>query len=183
MLLNIPNMLTLGRIMVIPVILGLLCVPGHVANFCALAIFIGACLTDYLDGYFARLWNLDSHFGRFLDPMADKLLVASILLLLTALDRISGIHILPALVILCREILVSGLRACLAELHASVPVSRLAKWKTTIQMIALGFLLVSPEALHPITHIVGLTGLWISAALTVMTGLDYWKASAQHFTS
>src|ERR1700674_5328853 len=107
----------------------------------ALAIFIAAAVTDFFDGYFARIWGQHSSFGRMLDPIADKLLVASCLLMLAADGTFKGWSIWAAIIILCREILVSGLREYLAELRVSVPVTRLAKWKTTAQLTAIGFLL------------------------------------------
>ena len=130
-----------------------------------------ACITDFFDGYLARARGEISRFGRFLDPVADKLLIASVILMLCAFDRISGFAILAALVILCREILVSGLREFLATLRTGLPVSGLAKWKTTIQMFALGFLIVGTEAPDWIPAImIGEIGLWAAAALTLITG-------------
>ena len=130
---------------------------------------------SYLDGYFARAWKQQSKLGRIFDPIADKLLVASVILLLVAFGRVSGIDVLAALVILCREVLVSGLREFLAELRAKLPVSRLAKWKTGIQMTALGFLIVGdaePTSFLPVLAI-GEVLLWSAAVLTLITGYDY----------
>ena len=147
----------------------------------ALAIFIVAGFTDFLDGYFARSRRELSKLGTFMDPIADKLLVAAVILMLTAFDRIAGLAVLPALVILCREIVVSGLREFLAELRVSVPVSRLAKWKTGIQFVTLGFLLVG-EAAPPalMVQTVGEVGLWAAALLTLVTGYDYLRAGLRH---
>ena len=136
---SLPNMLTLSRIGIIPLLILLFYLDRPLASWGALALFAIAGITDYFDGYFARHRKQVSAFGRFLDPIADKLLVAAVLLMLVATQRVAGLVVLPALVILCREILVSGLREYLAEIKVSVPVSRLAKWKTGIQMLALGF--------------------------------------------
>ena len=139
-------------------------------------------MTDYLDGYFARVWKQQSKLGRIFDPIADKLLVASTILLLVAFRRVAGFDVLAALVILCREVLVSGLREFLAELRAKLPVSRLAKWKTGMQMTALGFLIVgdaSPTAWLPVVGI-GEVLLWIAAVLTLITGYDYLAEGLRH---
>ena len=144
--LALPNILTYARIAAVPVVVG--CVfwqsifDGPLwLRWVALAIFISAGVTDILDGYLARTWGQQSSLGRMLDPIADKLLVASCLLMLAAEDTIRGWSLLAAVIILCREILVSGLREYLAELRVGVPVTRLAKWKTTGQMVAVGFLI------------------------------------------
>lgn len=144
-------------------------------------------MTDYLDGYYARIWDQQSAFGRMLDPIADKLLVASCLLMLAADNSIHGWTLWAAIVILCREILVSGLREYLAGLRVSVPVTKLAKWKTTIQLIAIGFLLAGeagdqalPPAAGPLVTMIGLFLLWMSAILTIYTGWDYFRAGIHH---
>ncbi len=116
--------------------------PGDYARWFACALFSAAGVTDWLDGHMARRWQQQSEIGRFLDPIADKLLVSATLFMLTTFGRLSAAAVFPALVILCREILVSGLREYLAGLRVGMPVSRLAKWKTTIQMVAIGFLIV-----------------------------------------
>ncbi len=159
MLTKLPNLLTLSRIAVIPLMVATFYLPGGYSQWIACALFAAAGLTDYLDGHFARRWKQQSEIGRFLDPIADKLLVGAALFMLAASDRISPSAILPALVILSREILVSGLREYLAGLRVRVPVSRLAKWKTGIQMTAIGFLLVGdagpailPSARRPAAH-------------------------------
>ena len=146
----------------------------------ALAIFIAAGITDILDGYFARIWGQQSSLGRMLDPIADKLLVASCLLMLAADNTIHGWSLCAAVVILCREILVSGLREYLAELRVSVPVTRLAKWKTTLQLVAIGFLICGEagDAIVPVVTRIGITLLWLSALLTLYTGWDYLRAGA-----
>src|ERR1700674_5726696 len=148
----------------------------------ALAIFIAAAITDFLDGYFARSLGQQSAFGRMLDPIADKLLVASCLLMLAADGIIHGWALWAAIVILCREILVSGLREYLAALRVSVPVTKLAKWKTTIQLVAIGFLIAGEagEVILPPTTLIGITLLWISAIFTIYTGWDYFRAGIHH---
>jgi cardiolipin synthase len=145
---------------------------------------MAASMTDYLDGYLARIWQQTSNIGRMLDPIADKLLVSTCLLLLAAdpARTIHGWSLWAAIIILCREILVSGLREYLAELKVSVPVTRLAKWKTTIQMVAIGFLLAGPAGAKvlPYTVEIGITLLWISALVTLYTGYDYFRAGLKH---
>src|SRR5207247_4043567 len=145
----------------------------------ALVIFISAGVTDVLDGYFARKWGEQSTFGQMLDPIADKLLVSSCLLMLAFDGTILGFHIWAAVVILCREILVSGLREYLAELNVRVQVTQLAKWKTTLQLIALGVLLAGPagDKIVPGVSWTGLVMLWMAALLTLWTGYDYLKAA------
>jgi cardiolipin synthase len=184
--LALPNLLTYGRIAAVPVVVACLYWStvlngGLWLRWLALSIFIAAAITDILDGYFARAWGQQSTLGRMLDPIADKLLVASCLLMLASDETIRGWSLFPAIIILCREILVSGLREFLAELQVSVPVTRLAKWKTTGQLVAIGFLIVGEagdEILPAITRI-GLTLLWLSALLTLYTGWDYLRAGLQ----
>ena len=179
---SLANKLTMSRIVIIPVILLLLAIPHAWAAWVAVSLFILAGLTDWLDGYVARRENDITAMGQFLDPIADKLLVASVLLMLVYNQQISGLSVLPAVIILLREVAVSGLREYLAGLRVSVPVSRLAKWKTAVQLIALGFLIVghyAPDAI-PATAI-GDIGIWIAGAITVITAWDYWRASLKHF--
>lgn len=180
---NLPNVLTVSRIVAIPLVCGLMAANTDLTNWLALALYVFACVTDFLDGYLARSWDQQSGFGRMLDPIADKLLVASLLLMLVGTDRLHGAAILPAGIILCREILVSGLREYLATLRVPLPVTRLAKWKTTVQMVALGILVVgdSGPRLGEVTLAqIGVVGLWIAAALTVYTGYDYLRAGIAH---
>ena len=178
---TLPNILTLSRILVIPLIVGLFWVEGDWARWTALGLYAVACITDFFDGYLARARGEMSRFGRFLDPVADKLLIAAVLLMLCAFVRISGLAILAAVVILCREMLVSGLREFLAELRQGLPVSRLAKWKTTIQMFSLGFLIVGDAAPDWIPSVmIGEIGLWAAAALTLITGYDYLLIGLKH---
>jgi cardiolipin synthase len=193
--LSLPNILTYARIAAIPVVVG--CIYAQAImdgplwlRWVALAVFIAAAVTDFLDGYYARIWDQHSAFGRMLDPIADKLLVASCLLMLAADGIIHGWTLWAAIVILCREILVSGLREYLAALRVSVPVTKLAKWKTTIQLIAIGFLLAGDAgdqmvgalvpALGPVVTQLGLLLLWISAIFTIYTGWDYFRAGIHH---
>ena len=180
---NLPNILTLSRILATPVVCLLLLAGTVTGSWLAFAVYLYACVTDFFDGYLARVRQQQSSFGRFLDPVADKLLVASILLILVGIDRLAGVDILAAIVILCREILVSGLREHLAELRVGMPVTRLAKWKTTIQMIALGLLVigdVGPSVLGLSMTELGVYGLWLAAALTLITGYDYLRAGMTH---
>ncbi|MGI3900828.1 MAG: CDP-diacylglycerol--glycerol-3-phosphate 3-phosphatidyltransferase [Janthinobacterium lividum] len=176
---NLPNLLTYGRMVAVPAVAGCLFAPDDLRmRWLALAIFAVAGVTDFFDGYLARAWNQQSSLGRMLDPIADKLLVAASLLMLVADHSVTSWSIWAAIVILCREILVSGLREFLAELRVSVPVTRVAKWKTTAQLAAIGFLIAGPagETVLPGTIAIGLVLLWIAAVLTLYTGWDYMKA-------
>lgn len=184
---SIPNLLTYGRILCVPLIVLCFFVEGKLegsdfARWVALWIFVIASLTDFLDGYLARIWNQTSNIGRMLDPIADKLLVASILLLVAADGTIAGWSLWAAIIILCREILVSGLREYLAALKVSVPVTRIAKWKTTAQLVAIAFLLAGPagDKVLPYTTEIGIVLLWVAALLTIYTGYDYFRAGLKH---
>ena len=181
--LNLPNILTYARLAAVPAVVALLFWPrDDWMRWMALAIFIAAGITDYFDGYFARAYAQQSALGRMLDPIADKLLVAACLLMLVNSRTIQGIHLWAAIVILCREILVSGLREYLAGLKVSVPVSRVAKWKTALQLVAVGFLIAGPtgEKVLPGTIAIGRALLWIAAILTLYSGWDYLKAGIRH---
>ena len=185
--LALANLLTYGRIAAVPAVVAAMywqdvLQGGLWLRWVALTIFIVAGVTDILDGYVARNWAQQSSFGRMLDPIADKLLVSSCLLMLAADGTIRGWSLWAAIVILCREILVSGLREYLAELRVSVPVTQLAKWKTTLQIVAVGFLLAGEagDRIVPIVTPIGLTLLWLSALLTLYTGWDYFRAGVQH---
>ena len=182
---NLPNILTFARILSVPAIVFLLYWPEQIwVRWIALTLFVISAVTDYLDGYFARTRGQQSAFGRMLDPIADKLLVAACLFVLVADDQIRAWSIWAGLIILCREILVSGLREFLAALRVSVPVSRLAKWKTTVQLVAIGFLIAGPagDALlrEGLTTMIGLVLLWIAAIVTIYTGWDYMRAGVRH---
>jgi cardiolipin synthase len=193
--LALPNLLTYARIAAVPAVVACMywqniLQGGLWLRWIALAIFVAAAITDFLDGYFARIWSQQSTFGRMLDPIADKLLVASCLLMLAADDTIKGRAVWAAIVILCREILVSGLREYLAELRVSVPVTRLAKWKTAAQLLAIGFLLAGLAGDNVVSAFIGRdtrvitdTGiglLWLSALVTLYTGYDYFRAGVRH---
>ncbi len=181
MRINLPNLLTLFRIAVIPGLVVLFYLESIFASWLACGLFSLAAITDFLDGYIARVTRQQSAFGRFLDPVADKLLVSSALLMMVEFGQISGLVILPALVILCREITVSGLREYLAGLRVSLPVSQLAKWKTTLQMVAIAVLIVGDNWPWGIPLVViGEVGLWAAAILTIVTGYDYLRAGLRH---
>lgn len=173
MIKEIPNFLTLSRIFLIPVVVLSFYLEGKLANYIAASIFIFASITDFFDGYLARVLKAQSNFGRMLDPIADKLLVASTLMMLVHFDRAP---VIPTIAILCREILVSGLREYLAELKVSLPVSKLGKVKTAMQMVAIIILLLGNKIL-PIPYIdtIGEVVLWGAAILTLITGYIYWK--------
>ena len=185
--LAIPNLLTYARIIAVPLVVACLywqdILQGGIwLRWVAVSLFIAAGITDFLDGYLARRWGEFSSFGRMLDPIADKLLVSSCLLMLAADGTIRGWSLWAAIVILCREILVSGLREYLAELRVSIPVTALAKWKTTLQLVAIGFLLAGEagDAILPVVTPIGLGLLWLSAVLTLYTGWDYFRAGVRH---
>ena len=188
--LALPNLLTYARIVAVPLVVACLFGEsilggGTWLRWVALAVFIAAGVTDFLDGYYARIWDQHSVFGRMLDPIADKLLVASCLLMLAADGIIHGWALWAAIVILCREILVSGLREYLAAVRVSVPVSKLAKWKTTVQLVAIGFLLAGEAGdqviqVMPLVTQIGLLLLWASAIVTIYTGYDYFRAGIHH---
>lgn len=181
--LNLPNMLTFGRVLIVPMVVACLFWPDEYAlRWTALGLFTLAAATDFLDGYLARIWDQQSALGRMLDPIADKLLVSAVLLILVADGTIKSWSLWAAIVILCREILVSGLREFLAEVKVSVPVSKIAKWKTTLQLIALGFLIAgrAGEVVLPGTVRIGLVLLWLSAILTLYTGWDYFRVGVKH---
>src|ERR1700675_3227623 len=187
--LAVPNLLTYARILAVPLVVACMywqsiLAGGMWLRWVALALFIAAGITDILDGYFARSLGQQSSFGRMLDPIADKLLVSCCLLMLAADDTIKGWSLWAAVVILCREILVSGLREYLAELRVSVPVTRLAKWKTTLQLVAVGFLICGEagDEIVPVVTQTGIALLWLSAILTLYTGWDYLQAGVHHLT-
>jgi cardiolipin synthase len=176
------NMITFARILLIPVLVLSFYKGTPQWRMAAAIIFIMGCITDYLDGYVARTYSQISRLGQFLDPVADKLLVATTLLLLAGFGRISQFSLIPAIIILSREILVSGLREHLSSFRVTLTVSQLAKWKTGIQMIAICFLLVgdTSEIATPARY-VGEFMLWCAALLTIITGFNYVKSSIRHF--
>ena len=180
--LSLPNLLTYVRIAAVPALVACFFLEGDTAHWLAVGIFITAGVTDYLDGYFARAWAQHSALGRMLDPIADKLLVAAALMMLAANQTIAGWSLWAAVIIMSREILVSGLREFLGEVSVRVPVTQLAKYKTALQMMAIAFLLSHPagNSVFAYTTLTGLSLLWISALLTLYTGYDYLRAGVQH---
>ncbi|MBP6031531.1 MAG: CDP-diacylglycerol--glycerol-3-phosphate 3-phosphatidyltransferase [Sphingobium sp.] len=185
-MLTLPNLLTLSRIFAVPILVALLwpAEQGHQWRTGYTLAFLLYCLmglTDYFDGYVARAKGAVSRLGIFLDPIADKIMVGAVILMLAATHDIDGVHIIAALVILLREIAVSGLREFLAGLQVSMPVSRLAKWKTAFQLIALGALILGGALPHwAFVHQVGLLTLWAAATLTLLTGWDYLRVGLKH---
>jgi cardiolipin synthase len=180
---SVPNLLTYARLVAVPAVVGCLFWSEQGSmRWAALALFIAAAITDFLDGYLARALEQQSSLGQMLDPIADKLLVAAVLMMLVADHTVTSYSLSAAIIILSREILVSGLREYLARLEVSIPVSRIAKWKTALQLVALGFLIAGPtgDAVLPGTLSFGLALLWLSALLTLYTGLDYLRAGLRH---
>jgi len=187
-MLSIPNLLTLSRIFAVPILVFLLWKPAPYDYAITFVLYCIVGLTDYFDGYLARAQGQISKLGQFLDPIADKIMVAAVIIMLMASRRADGDApiiqdwtVIPALVIMLREIIVSGLREFLAELKVSLPVSRLAKWKTTFQLVSLGALILGGAipAEHWI-HLVGVAALWAAAALTLITGWDYLRVGLRH---
>ncbi|HEY0311552.1 MAG TPA: CDP-diacylglycerol--glycerol-3-phosphate 3-phosphatidyltransferase [Allosphingosinicella sp.] len=185
-MLTLPNILTLSRIVAVPLLVALLWRPDPIEYALTFALYCLVGITDYFDGYVARARGAVSRLGIFLDPIADKIMVAAVIMMLASTRAhtdpvIHGLHIVPALVILIREIAVSGLREFLAGLQISVPVSALAKWKTTLQLVALGALILGEAVPQwPWIHLVGLASLWAAAALTMITGWDYLRTGLRH---
>lgn len=179
MLNTLPNLLTLARIVAIPAVVALLAVDWQVARWIAFALFGAAAFTDWLDGKLARARGEVSPLGRFLDPIADKLLVAAVVVMLVASGDVAGWAVGAAIVILCREILVSGLREYLAELSVPMPVSKLAKWKTAAQLAALSLLILGP-VLTVELQLLAQALLWLAAGLTLITGWDYLSRGLAH---
>ena len=186
-MLSLPNLLTLSRILAVPILVFLLWKPAPWDYAITFVLYCIVGITDYFDGYLARAQGQISKLGQFLDPIADKIMVAAVLVMLISsrkanpVPEIAGLHIIPALVILLREIIVSGLREFLAELRISMPVSWLAKWKTTFQLVSLGALILGgavPQ--YPWVHLVGIVCLWVAAALTLVTGYDYLRIGIRH---
>ncbi|WP_426959897.1 CDP-diacylglycerol--glycerol-3-phosphate 3-phosphatidyltransferase [Muricoccus radiodurans] len=183
---DLPNLLTLSRIAAIPLLVVLMFLRTPVGDILACVVFSVAAVTDYFDGKIARDRGIQTAFGRMLDPIADKLLVGAALMLLAGLERLSPLGLLPAIVIMLREILVSGLREYLAGLRVGLPVTRLAKWKTGFQMGSIGVIVAGDSGASvigldflPISWM-GEAGLWVAAALTLVTGWDYMTAGMRH---
>ena len=181
-MLTLPNILTLSRIVAVPLLVWFLWWPAWQAGYAlAFATYCLMGVTDYFDGYLARAKGAVSRLGIFLDPIADKIMIAAVVLMLVGTRDIAGLHVIAALIILLREIAVSGLREFLGGIQVSVPVSALAKWKTTLQLVALGALILAgalPAELWIKT--VGLAALWGAAALTLVTGWDYLRVGLKH---
>jgi CDP-diacylglycerol--glycerol-3-phosphate 3-phosphatidyltransferase len=186
-MLSLPNLLTLSRILAVPILVFLLWRPQPIDYAITFILYCVVGLTDYFDGYLARAHGQISKLGQFLDPIADKIMVAAVIVMLVSSRNHSGdpiihsFHIVPALIILLREIIVSGLREFLAPLNVSVPVSKLAKWKTTLQLVALGALILGgalPQ--YEWVHTTGLACLWAAAGLTLITGYDYLRIGLKH---
>lgn len=187
-MLTLPNLLTLSRIFAVPLLVFLLWKPTPIDYAITFILYCLVGITDYFDGYLARAQGQISKLGQFLDPIADKIMVAAVIIMLVASRRADGDppiiqdwNVIAALIILLREIIVSGLREFLAELKVSVPVSRLAKWKTTFQLVALGALILGGALpAYEWVHQVGLASLWAAAALTLVTGYDYLRIGLKH---
>ena len=186
-MLTVPNLLTLSRIFAVPILVFLLWRPTPIDYGITFILYCIVGITDYFDGYLARAQGQISRLGQFLDPIADKIMVAAVIIMLVSTRNNSGepvihsFHIVAALIILLREIFVSGLREFLAPLNISMPVSTLAKWKTTFQLVALGALILGgafPD--HSWVKDVGLISLWAAAVLTLVTGWDYLRTGLKH---
>jgi CDP-diacylglycerol--glycerol-3-phosphate 3-phosphatidyltransferase len=186
-MLSVPNLLTLSRIFAVPILVFLLWRPTPLDYAITFVLYCIVAITDYFDGYLARAHGQISRLGQFLDPIADKIMVAAVLIMLISSRKanpepeIDGLNIIAALIILLREIIVSGLREFLAELKVLMPVSRLAKWKTTLHLVALGALILSGAVPgEPWVHDVGIVSLWAAAVLTLVTGWDYLRVGVRH---
>lgn len=184
MLSSLPNVLTLSRILAVPLLVLLMWDAGWLGYTLAFVLFCIAGITDYFDGYLARSYGTVSKLGQFLDPIADKIMVAAVIVMLIENEVVRGLSVIAAIIILLREIAVSGLREYLAGIQVSVPVSKLAKWKTTIQMVALGALVLAGVGdrlpwFLPAPE-VGVVSLWAAAALTLVTGYDYLRVGLKH---
>tara|TARA_B100000029_G_scaffold286440_1_gene280164 strand:+ start:38 stop:607 length:570 start_codon:yes stop_codon:yes gene_type:complete len=179
MKLKIPNILTIGRIILVPIFIATFYLPGAMGDWIPFFIFVLASFTDFLDGLLARLYKEESKLGELLDPVADKIIVASALILLVMDSTIENYEVIAAIIIMIREILISGLREFLAKAQVSVPVTKLAKFKTFIQMFAIATLLTGESGNKLLnfgdydTHSIGIVLLWLAAFLTIYTGYDY----------
>jgi len=188
MKLKIPNILTIGRIVIVPIFILTFYLPGALGDWMPFLIFLLASFTDFLDGLLARLYKEESKLGEILDPVADKIIIASALILLVMVDTISNYEVIAAIIIMIREILISGLREFLAKVQVAMPVTSLAKFKTFIQMFAITILLTGESGNKVINfqdynaHSIGIILLWLSAFLTLHTGYDYVKKGIDHAT-
>src|SRR4051812_23658447 len=187
-MLTVPNLLTLSRILAVPILVFLLWKPAPWDYAITFVLYCIVGITDYFDGYLARAHGQISKLGQFLDPIADKIMIAAVIVMLVASRKADGdapiiqdLNVIPALIILLREIIVSGLREFLAELKISMPVSRLAKWKTPFQLVSLGALILGGAVpAEPWVHLVGVVSLWLAAGLTLVTGYDYLRTGLKH---
>ena len=178
---TIPNIITFIRIFLIPIILYLLFSENPNIVLIAGLLFIVSSISDYFDGYLARTLNQSSKLGTLLDPIADKLLIASVIVVLVDTGVISNIHVVPAIIILLREIAISGLREFLAKLNTDMPVSKLAKYKTTFQMVSLSILIISLGfELNDLLWNIGLITLWVAAIITLLSGYNYMVKGLKH---
>ena len=181
MMYNLSNTLTLFRIGIIPIILVMVLMQSSISGWIAFSLFCIAGISDFFDGYLARIRKEQTSFGTVLDPIADKLLVASVILVLTAKGTIGGWTTIPALIILLREIIVSGLREFLAGIKVSIPVTHIAKFKTSLQMIALAILILNENGIEIVPILLfGKFALWLAAMLTLYTGYDYLNKGFKH---
>ena len=181
---HLPNFLTLARIALVPILVMAFFLPLPEGRWIALAIFLIAAITDYADGIIARARNAESRLGQMLDPIADKLLVSVALMMLVYMSDIRGLVLVPALIILAREIMVSGMREFLATIAVHVPVTGIAKFKTAVQVVALSLLIGAPavESAFGILHLLGIIALWLAALLTLYTGFVYVQANLAHMS-
>lgn len=179
---HLPNLLTLARIGLVPAFVAAFWLPMPMGRWVAFVVFIIAAITDYADGWIARRRQAESRLGQMLDPIADKLLISSALMMLVYMDDIRGFVIIPALIILAREILVSGMREFLATIAVQVPVSSVSKFKTAVQVLALAVLILAPAVEHVWggVHQAGIVALWGAAVLTIYTGFSYVQANLAH---
>ncbi len=186
MKLKIPNILTIGRIILVPIFISTFYLPGALGDWIPFFIFLLASFTDFLDGLLARLYKEESKLGEILDPVADKIIVASALILLVMNDTIRNYEVIAAIIIMIREILISGLREFLAKVQVTMPVTSLAKFKTFIQMFAIAILLTGESGNKLLNfgdynaHSIGIILLWLSAFLTLYTGYNYIRKKIHH---
>jgi CDP-diacylglycerol--glycerol-3-phosphate 3-phosphatidyltransferase len=177
---NLANILTMTRLALLPIMIILFFIPTQWAAWACLIVYVIGSLTDFLDGWVARKFNQITDFGKFMDPISDKIFVVTILLMLVAVDRISGISVLAVVVIIAREFLVSGIREFLGPKNIKLPVTQLAKWKTAAQMVATSLLILA--SFSPTAKILGSICLFAAAALTIITGWNYLKSSMKHIS-
>lgn len=181
---TVPNILTVFRLLAAPMVaLVYVLVPEGAAHWLAFGLFIGAAVTDWLDGYLARAWGQESRFGAMLDPIADKAMVVIALSVLLVQRDVTGFLLVPVVVILFREVFVSGLREFLGDTAGLLKVTQLAKWKTTVQMVAIAVLLAASGAGSPVMETVGIGLLWVGAVLTAITGADYFRKALPYLRS